>query len=166
MRWYKQGSPHTVKEVSYNTPEEAFEARTEWQGDCLVWTGAKDYDGYGAIWDGSANQGTHKYSWEKVNGKVPFGLYVDHRCHNKSCCNIEHLRLATSSQNGANRVGLVSSNSSGHTNVRIRKSGFEVSLTKDNRFIYVGMFKSIDEALAARDSAREKHFGEFKGNVT
>lgn len=35
----------------------------------------------------------HKYVWEQRHGVVPEGYEVDHKCNNRACCNIEHLRV-------------------------------------------------------------------------
>src|SRR5699024_1461993 len=43
------------KYASHRTPEESFAARTEWQGDCIVWTGHRYGIGYGSIWVDSKN---------------------------------------------------------------------------------------------------------------
>jgi len=42
---------------------------------------------------------THKMIYEGKFGSVPHGLNVCHRCNNKGCINIDHLYLATQSQN-------------------------------------------------------------------
>lgn len=53
----------------------------------------------------------HRAAWEAINGPIPNGLYVCHRCNNKRCMNPEHLYLGTPSQNARDawRDGLVSS---------------------------------------------------------
>lgn len=35
----------------------------------------------------------HKYIWELKYGEVPEGYSIHHICHNRACCNIEHLQL-------------------------------------------------------------------------
>lgn len=35
----------------------------------------------------------HRFVWEKVNGKIPEGFEIDHKCRNRACCNIEHLQM-------------------------------------------------------------------------
>lgn len=35
----------------------------------------------------------HRYLWEQSNGKVPDGYELHHTCHNRSCQNINHLKL-------------------------------------------------------------------------
>lgn len=35
----------------------------------------------------------HRHVWEEVNGNIPEGYEVDHKCKNRACCNIEHLQI-------------------------------------------------------------------------
>ena len=34
----------------------------------------------------------HRYVWEQENGAIPDGYETDHLCHNRACCNIQHLQ--------------------------------------------------------------------------
>ena len=104
------------KQAQYSTPEEAFAARTEWRGKCLVWTGGMS-NGYGSITVNGRHAQTHRYSYEMVNGPIPEGLQIDHMCHNKACCNVEHLRLTTPKQNVEHRSGPQVNNTSGYLGV-------------------------------------------------
>jgi hypothetical protein len=64
------------------------------EGDCFVFTGAKT-KGYGRIWAAGRLYRVHRYVWEREKGPIPDGLLVDHRCRNRACWNILHLRLVT-----------------------------------------------------------------------
>lgn len=35
----------------------------------------------------------HRLVWEQFEGSVPDGFQVHHKCHNRACCNINHLEL-------------------------------------------------------------------------
>lgn len=35
----------------------------------------------------------HRYMYEQRYGKIPEGYDVHHKCHNRACCNVEHLEL-------------------------------------------------------------------------
>jgi hypothetical protein len=39
----------------------------------------------------------HRYVWEEHNGEVSEGYSIHHICHNRACCNIEHLELISKS---------------------------------------------------------------------
>lgn len=116
LRWYKYGDPLTGSETRFSSPKEAFEARTEWQGNCLVWTGSKTR-GYGYMQAEGRKQRVHRWAYEQAYGSIPEGLVIDHMCHNKACCNVEHLRAVTQKQNLENQSGPPSNTSSGYRNV-------------------------------------------------
>lgn len=41
----------------------------------------------------------HRAAWEQVNGPIPAGMCILHKCDNPKCCNPEHLALGTQSDN-------------------------------------------------------------------
>lgn len=81
--------------------------------DCWPWIGAKNGNGYGRINLGERLAYPHRLVFEVTAGPIPDGMQVDHTCHNRSCCNPAHLRLATPKQNNENRSGLSAHNTSG-----------------------------------------------------
>jgi len=164
QRWCRYGDASTLKAVSYETPEQAFLDRTEWQGDCLVWVGPRNPDGYGAIRINSENVGVHRYAWMKVNGPIPEGKVIDHKCLNRPCVNVEHLRLATFGQNCSNLSGANPSNkSTGVRNVSLKKGRFRVVVTKDRKQHYLGSYETLEEASEVAAKARAELFGEYAG---
>lgn len=71
-------------------------------GDCWIWTGARDPNGYGRINHKTLLYGcrlVHRIAWEITNGPIPGNLFVCHRCDNPSCCNPDHLFLGTQFDN-------------------------------------------------------------------
>lgn len=40
----------------------------------------------------------HRYVWELNYGKIPEGYEVHHLCHNRACCNINHLQCLAKSE--------------------------------------------------------------------
>lgn len=160
-RYMKHGSPHKVLNRVFKSPEESFAARTEWQGDCLIWTGGKTVEGYGRIWVEGKMYPTHRYAWEREHGPIPEGMVVDHKDHcNTLCCNVEHLRVATYAQNNTNRSGPVEGSLTGHRNVYITRSGrFEVKIMKK----HFGTYSTAEEAAKVAEDSRLELFGEFAG---
>ncbi len=64
--------------------------------DCWEWQAATDKNGYGRLgYKEKSGQGAHRVSWELVNGPIPDGLWVLHKCDNTKCCNPNHLYLGT-----------------------------------------------------------------------
>ena len=76
-------------------------------GECWVWSGGRkdSRQGYGAFGVRDRTTGrwrilrAHRVAWLIVNGPIPEGMCVCHRCDNPPCCNPAHLFLGTHSEN-------------------------------------------------------------------
>ena len=135
---------------------------------CWLWTAHADKQGYGhyGVW----RKGTmpmqitraHQYVWVVLNGPVPDGFEIDHRCGCKSCVNPDHLRLATRSQNRMN-IGKPKNNKSGQKGVIWveKESRWLAYIGVDRKQIKLGRFKSFDEAVRARNEATSNLHGNF-----
>lgn len=145
----RHGDPHKVH--AYMDPAEGFAARTSREGDCLVWSGYLDDDGYGVLYSSpGVKQGAHRYAWEKANGPIPAGLMVDHMCFNHACVEPKHLRLATNKQNLENREGAQARSKTGARGVFINPKGRYYGRVRHNGVQHhVGTFDTIAEAEAA-----------------
>lgn len=72
------------------------------QGDCVVFTGKTNKDGYGQIGVSQGNGRTelaHRCAWQLTRGPIPAGLLVLHMCDNPPCINPDHLWLGTQFDN-------------------------------------------------------------------
>ena len=67
--------------------------------DCYIPKGEKTRLGYIRLWNKGNRILAHRFEFEKVHGKIPEGMEIDHICCNKSCSNVNHLRLATRTEN-------------------------------------------------------------------
>lgn len=75
-------------------------------GPCVDGPGEVTRLGYVRIWNGGKRYLAHVFEWQKVNGKVPEGLELDHLCGNRWCRNPDHLEAVThkiNSQRASNR---------------------------------------------------------------
>jgi len=78
---------------------ERFRAKFEVQGECWIWQGPPDKDGYGTFYLRKRGRRAHRVAWYWQNGPIPDGLVIDHSCRHRSCVNPDHLNLATPSEN-------------------------------------------------------------------
>jgi len=161
-RWLRHGDPSI--RLTAETPEEFFLARLKKDGECLIWTGYKNAEGYGKMPYHGEQIYAHRYSWERSNKPLPGRTEIDHVCHTPSCVNPSHLRPATSSQNKANLSGPRTDNkSSGLRGVYPHGSGWRVRVMKDKRSINFGTYRTLEEAAQVAEKARTELFGEYAG---
>lgn len=168
VRWYTKGDPLAKSQVAkYDSPEHSFLSRIKQDGECLIWLGPKNPQGYGSITLNGKTQPVYRYAYEREHGPIPKGMTIDHICWNRACVKSDHLRLATYSQNNSNASGPeFSKRSPGPRNVYpVGKNGkrWKVVVTKDNKQHYFGGYGSIEEAAVVAEQARQELFGEFAG---
>jgi hypothetical protein len=71
---------------------------------CFLWRGPVDGRGYGRTYMGGKTVKAHRAAWELVNGPIPVGMLVRHRCDNPSCVNPDHLLIGTDRDNSDDKV--------------------------------------------------------------
>jgi hypothetical protein len=67
-------------------------------GFCWEWTGRTD-QGYGRVSIGGRQLRAHRVVYERLVGRVPDGLVLDHLCRNRGCVNPDHLEPVTNEEN-------------------------------------------------------------------
>lgn len=85
------------------------------EAGCLVVSNIANQDGYIRVSGFPIGKKglvmLHVLQWTLVNGKVPEGMEVNHKCGNRGCCNIDHLELIDGSLHAtltnSNRVGYI-----------------------------------------------------------
>ena len=110
-------------------------------------------DGYiGIGFDGRLYK-AHRLVWCLHFGD-PLPMQIDHINHNRSDNRIENLRLASSEENQKNQSRFIT-NKSGTTGVVLRpkKNRYEVNICVNKNNTYLGMYKTIEEAIEVRKLA-------------
>lgn len=69
---------------------------------CWLW-GGDQRNGYGKACYEGKYYALHRLSWSLVNGPIPEGLFICHKCNVKTCVNPDHLYAGTQTQNMADR---------------------------------------------------------------
>ncbi len=157
-KWWRYGDPLGGGNA-FTDPEEAFAARTEWRGECLLWTSGRRSAGYGRLRVNGVDVLAHRYAWEREHGPIPEGAVIDHTCFNPACCNVAHLRVATQRQN-CQHLSRTAGSNTGHRNVYRHRSGkFYVAIAGK----HVGSYDTLQEARTVAEGARRAAFGEYAG---
>lgn len=96
--------PATTPQFDWDNIERRIAAkRTRNASGCLVFTGARNQDGYGLLNIDNQHRTVHRLTYQLAHGPIPDGLVVMHTCDNPPCCNIDHLRLGTVADNNRDR---------------------------------------------------------------
>lgn len=78
--------------------------RIDASGDCWMWTGAIDRDGYGK----HSSTTAHRAVYQTLVGPIPAGMTIDHLCRVRACVNPDHLEVVTNRENIARGFGITS----------------------------------------------------------
>jgi len=70
---------------------------------CWEWLGGTN-KGYGAVSHEGSMKLAHRVAWRLLNGGIPSGVLVLHKCDNRRCVNPEHLYLGSYSDNNLDRA--------------------------------------------------------------
>lgn len=146
-------------------PREGFPsvgAWVSWNKRCAnAQAGCLDCIGYVKMRLLGRTQRAHRVIWLWMTGEWP-DLDIDHRDCDPSNNRWSNLRLATRTQNHANR-SMQRNNSSGYKGVSFHKesSRWRAVITVQRRHIELGKFDDIEDARAAYLKAAADFFGEF-----
>lgn len=141
-------------------PAERFWSKVDKSGNCWEWTAAIDRGGYGNFYAGPNDRSAlaHRYALKVSGIDIPSGMHVDHTCWNRACVNPDHLRFVTKKQNGENRAGPRSDNTSGYLDVYLNKqtSRWTVAVVHNGVRHSGGTYATAEAANGAAISLRNK----------
>ena len=155
-RWRKHGDPLGAHEPDDET---RFLANVTKTSGCWAWKAYKNPDGYGMFSYKGKPSLASRVSWTLFVGDIPDGLFIDHRCRNRSCVNPRHLRVVTRKQNGEH-VDVRHGNKSGYRGVFFEKQRMKwcVRVRHHGRAYHGGFFDDVHEAGKAAKSLRNELF--------
>jgi hypothetical protein len=103
----------------------------------------------------------HRLAWFYIHGEWPSGM-IDHINGDRSDNRISNLRVATTGQNRANSK---TSATSGYKGVTLKKwikgKPWQAAITHNKKVIYIGCYKTPEEAHQAYCEMAKKLHGDF-----
>ncbi len=79
---------------------ERFFAKVNKTSSCWNWINiSRKGHGYGRFWWNGQGIQAHRFAYLLFISDIPNNLVIDHICRNKSCVNVNHLRLITNKEN-------------------------------------------------------------------
>ena len=127
---------------------------------CWVWRGYKTRLGYGRFRIFGKSLAAHRIAYQFLVGIIPDNTEIDYTCHNRSCVNPEHLRIATVTQNRQNSL-CRSDNQTGMKGVHPHKGKYQAEIKANGERYFLGTFDTPESAHEAYRCASVALHGEF-----
>ena len=90
-RTYNKNISKSLPAISLKDREKYFNKLKKNEFGCLEWTGTKNKNGYGTFKYLGKEIAAHRIFYYWATGDDPGAKIIRHLCHNKICCNPEHL---------------------------------------------------------------------------
>jgi len=137
---------------------ERFWSKVEKTETCWNWIGGGVGRGYGSFWVAPRHYLAHRVSFATAHGSIPEGMVIDHKCHNHSCVNPDHLQAVTPKQNAENRAGPMKTSQTGVRGVHPKGRKFRAAISVGGKPFRLGLYDTIAEAEQAVIEARLSYY--------
>jgi hypothetical protein len=97
---------------------ERFNSKWEQSGDCRLWLGPLDKDGYGTFFFKKRGRRAHRVAYFMQVGDIPEGMVVDHVCKHRHCVAVAHLRAITPRENSLTNSNSIAAKNALRTNCK------------------------------------------------
>lgn len=91
------------RRMAYRPPMDRAMELVDKSGNCWIYAGAKDRNGYGLIRGRDGNKYVHRLTYENLVGPIGENCVL-HKCDVPACCNPDHLFLGDRQLNNADKV--------------------------------------------------------------
>jgi len=141
---------------------DAFMSLVEVVGECWLWKGATNSDGYGMLRFRGKKDGAHRVAYTLFRGEIAPRMFVCHTCDIPCCVNPDHLWVGTHAENMRDMVAKGRHNAAIRAKARSSR-GRRGSITMESQrkdAISKARRTFQDEAASARSSLRDRgHHG-------
>ena len=98
--WKNNGKHQGAKPTTpLSTYLRRFWSRVNKDQECWLWTGPKDWHGYGQFKANGRRYQAHCFAYLLAHGEIPAGLELDHLCRMPPCVKVDHLEAVTHAEN-------------------------------------------------------------------
>jgi HNH endonuclease len=105
----RSGMP-AVRTQPNDTAWDRIRMRLDRSGECWLWTGQTDAEGYAEVRFRGKRIKAHRAVYEHFTGPIPNGLELDHLCHTPSCLRPDHLEAVSHRENVLRGTGFAARN--------------------------------------------------------
>ena len=98
LRMRNTGTTDLVPKPKRTAEEALMAGSARSENGCLEWF-KTTRQGYGRVYMGGRLHSAHVLAWTSVNGEVPAGKQINHKCHNRACIDVRHLYVGDQVQN-------------------------------------------------------------------